>query len=89
MATEPISPSGSGSARASFDTQKSAGAEKRTKVDPKGRVIGRPVAQAKTEPPIDRVEVSTAARALAKVVTDPQPHLQLSQQQLKTMSTGR
>jgi hypothetical protein len=73
----------------SFDTQRSAADGKRIKVDPEGRATGQPVARAEAKPPIDRIEVSTAARELAKVVTDPQPHLQLSQQQLKKMSTGR
>ncbi len=74
----------------SFDTQRSAADAKRTRADPKkGRAVERPVVRSEAEPPIDRVEVSTAARELAKVVTDTQPRLQLSQQQLKKMSTGR
>lgn len=87
MATELITPSGD--AMPSFDKQGSAAEPKRTQADPQGWTIEKPVARAKAEPPVDRVEVSTAARALASVITDPQPHLQLSQQQLKKMSTGR
>ena len=87
MATEPITPSGG--TMPSFDRERSAAQAKRTQADPKDRAVEQPVARAEIEPPVDRVEVSTAARELAKVVTDPQPHLQLSQQQLKRMSTGR
>ncbi len=87
MATEPISPSGG--TMPSFDRQRPAADAKRTQADPADRAIVQPVAREKAEPPVDRVEVSTAARALANVITDPQPHLQLSQQRLKKMSTGR
>ncbi len=38
---------------------------------------------------IDRVEVSAAARQMAKVVADNRPKLQLSPQQLHSITTGR
>jgi hypothetical protein len=45
-------------------------------------------AKPKSEPPVDRVEVSVAARALAKEITDEEPHLQLSSDRLAVMATG-
>lgn len=44
---------------------------------------------AKDVEPIDRVEVSTAARQMAKAVADDRPKLQLSPQQLRSITTGR
>lgn len=87
MATEPINTSGG--TMPSFDTQRSAADAKHTQEGPQSQAIERPVARAKSKPPIDRVEVSTVARTLIKVVTDPQLRLQLSPRQLKEMSTGR
>ncbi len=80
MAFEPITPCGG--TMPSFDNPRSAPDAKRTRVE-------RPAARAKAQPLVDRIEVSTTARKLANAVTDPQPQLQLSQQQLNKMSTGR
>lgn len=87
MATQPVTTSGG--TMPSFDTQRAPADAKLTRVERVGRAMEQPVARSEAEPPIDRVEVSTAARELARVITDPQPRLQLSQQQLKRMSTGR
>ena len=40
------------------------------------------------EPPVDKVEVSVAARELAKEITDEEPHLRLSADRLSVMATG-
>ena len=58
--------------------------------DAKGTDTGQrsSTAKPKSEPPVDRVEVSVAARALAREITDDEPHLQLSSDRLAVMATG-
>jgi hypothetical protein len=45
-------------------------------------------AETNSDPPVDKVEVSVAARELAKTVADDKPHLQLSADRLSVMATG-
>ena len=86
MATEIITSSG-GPAPSSDATEPTA--QTRTaQVDRQGRASQRPQARQEAEP-VDRIEVSTAARELAKVVTDQEPRLRLSPQQLRKIATGR
>ena len=42
----------------------------------------------KSEPPVDKVELSVAVRELAKEITDEEPHLQLSSDRLCILATG-
>ncbi len=86
MATE-ITTSSGGSALSS-DAPEPAAQTKKAQVDREGRARQRPQARQEAEP-VDRIEVSTAAREMAKVVTDQEPRLQLSPRQLRKIATGR
>ena len=86
MATEPITASGGVSP--SHDRRGSTVQKKQAGREPAGAAVGGAILQSQSDPPVDRIEVSNAARELARAVTDRQPSLQLSPQQLRTIATG-
>ncbi len=83
MATEPIISSSGMKPLTSYP------AERERKKDAPPPELGPGKTEAMEVELIDRVEVSTAARQMAKAVADHGPKLQLSPQQLQSISTGR
>ena len=83
MATEPIN------SNSAVKQLKSLQAERERAKDAAAPVLGPGKIEAMEVEPIDRVEVSTAARQMAKAVADNRPKLQLSPQQLQSITTGR
>ena len=83
MATEPMISSGG------LKPLTSTPEEREHKKDAPPPELGRSKTRARVVEVIDRVEVSAAARQMAKVVADNRPKLQLSPQQLHSITTGR
>lgn len=83
MATEPIN------SNSAVKQLKSLPAERERAKDAAPPELGPGKIEAMEVELIDRVEVSTAARQMAKAVADNRPKLQLSPQQLQSITTGR